>query len=135
LQLFVPVDLSHFLGGCLQLVTAFLLLCLLGNEISIFSPIRLRENGLKAANASMMTFIGRLFALVAIPITLTPLLIPAVVDFSVRQQAWAQVVPGYLILHALGTVGTFLLYRRVIRRQGDSLQDQERRILEVLTRE
>jgi hypothetical protein len=43
-------------------------------------------------------------------------------------------LPVYLILHALGLAAVVLLYRWLIRLQGELLQAREQRILELLTR-
>ena len=57
LQFFVPADFPHFVGACLQLLSAYMLLCLVGNMISILGPMRLKENTLKAANAKLKTIL------------------------------------------------------------------------------
>jgi hypothetical protein len=105
LQIFVPVDLPHFLGACLQLLSAFLLLSLVGNAISILGPVRLRENGLKAAHLDLKTFLWQLIPVVLIPITLAPLLIPLGAEMLLRGQPWAGGIPISLVLHAIGLAG------------------------------
>ncbi len=135
LQFLVPLDVSHFLGACLQLLSAYLLLCLVGNMLSIIAPMRLKEHGLKAANAKMRIVIWHILSVLLIPVVLAPLSLPRLGEFLLRSQAWARAVPIYLVLQGVELIAIFLFYRWMIRHQGDLLQEREQRILEVLTRE
>jgi len=134
LAFFVPLDASHFLGGCLQMVSAYLLFCLVGNTISILGPMRLKENALKAENVNAKTILWQLLSLFLIPIVLSPLLIPFGVEFTLRALEVESALPVYLILHTLGLAAVVLLYRWLIQVQGALLQSREQRILELLTR-
>ena len=135
LQFFVVLDLSHFLGGCLQLVSAYLILCLYGNSLSINVPMRLKEHGLKATNAKLQVVLLHMISLIFIPVILSPLLIPYVVELVIGGAAWARFVPVYLLLHVAGLIAVALLYRRMIRSQGKYFQAREETILETLTRD
>lgn len=133
LQFFVPADFPHFVGACLQLLSAYMLLCLVGNMISILGPMRLKENTLKAANAKFKTILIQVLSIFLIPITLSPLLIPSAAEFVLRKQDWAQMVPLYPLLHAVGLMGIYLFYRWMLREQGAFLQKREQHILDLLT--
>ena len=135
LEFFVVLDLSHFLGACLQLISAYLLLSLYGNALSIDAPMRLKEHGLKAANAKLQVVILHMISLVLIPVILSPLLIPYVVELVVGGAAWARFVPVYLLLHVAEFLVVAWFYRWMIRRQGEHFQSREEAILEVLTRD
>ncbi|MGE3164273.1 MAG: ABC transporter permease [Planctomycetota bacterium] len=134
-QFFVGTDLAHFTGSLLQLVSAYLLLCVTGNTISILAPVRLREGSLKAVNTNFKTVILQLLSILFIPFTLSPLLLPSLAEFLLRNQLWAHSLPLFPLLHA-GVLGlVLLLYRSLLRRLGALLQARESHILEVLTRE
>lgn len=135
LQFLLPADFPHFVGACVQLVSAYLLLCLVGNAISILGPMRLKENTLKAANAKFKTILFQILSIFLIPITLSPLLIPSGMEFVLRKQEWTQMLPLYPMLHAVGLIGIYIFYRWMIRQQGELLQAREQRILDVLTRD
>ena len=135
LQVSMPTDTSHFLGGVLQLLSAYMLLCLIGNLMSILSPMRLKEGGLKAANAKLRTILWQLLSLLLVPLVLSPLMLPSAAEFFLGRRDWARHVPLYLLLQALGLVCVFLFYRWMLRRQGELLQDREQHILDVLTRD
>ena len=134
LAFFVPLDASHFFGGCLQMVSAYLLFCLVGNTISILGPMRLKENALKAEHVDAKTVLWQLLSLFVVPLVLAPLLLPFGVEFALRALEFETAAPVYLILHALGLAAVVALYRWLIEVQGRLLQAREQRILEVLTR-
>ncbi len=134
LAILIPFGGPHFLGACLQLVSAYLLFCLVGNLISILAPMRLKENALKAERAGLRTILWQLFSLVLIPLALAPLSIPFGVELLVGT-LWRDAGPwAYLGLHVLELTVVGFVYRWAIRRQGELLQAREQRILEVLTR-
>lgn len=133
LQVLAPGDPAHVLGACLQTVSAYLLLCMVGNTISILGPMRLREGGMKAANAKWKTILWQMLSMVLVPVALSPLSIPAGLEWFLPGSAWRNGL--FPALHALGLLAIFLVYRWLLGRQGELLQDREQHILDVLTRE
>ncbi len=133
-QIFVPVDFSHFLGGLVQLVSGYLILCLLGNVISIYAPMRLRGQGMRATGAKFQTIVAQFLSIFAMPVILAPLLIPFVAELILRNRHWGEGLPIYLGLHLLILLAVWAGYNWLVRRQGSLLQEREQRILEILTR-
>ncbi|PCJ52074.1 MAG: hypothetical protein COA70_12935 [Planctomycetota bacterium] len=131
LQWFLPSDVEHFLGAMVQVFSAFLLLCLLGNLMSIYAPVRMRELGTKAVKPKFATFILQFLTLIFVPLTLSPLLLPWVLEFMFGGGA----VPVFLLMHLLMFAAIALLYRWLVRQQGELLQSREQEILDVLTRD
>ncbi|MBC8403955.1 MAG: hypothetical protein H8E15_01920, partial [Planctomycetes bacterium] len=134
LEFFVVLDVQHFFGACIQLVSAFLILSMVGNQISIMGPIQLKEVGMQAANAKLKIVLLQLLSILLVPLSLSPLLIPWWIEVLCRDFAWASWVPIYILLHALALVVIFQVFRHVVRRQGALLQSREQSILEILTR-
>ena len=134
-QFFAPADANHFFGAFLQVFSAFMLLCLLGNTLSIYAPIRMREMGTKAVKPKFSTFVLQFLTLVFVPLTLAPLLLPWGVEYLLQRMGWASGLPVYLLLHGFMLCIVFLLYRWFIRQQGEILQGREQEILDVLTRD
>lgn len=132
LQVLVGGDLFHLVGALFQLASATLLTSLVGNLLSILNPMRLREGTLKAANASFLTVLWHLLALVMIPLTLFPLAVPGLLETFLPSVMRPGLFP---VLHALGFALVLLLYRWMLPRQGALLQQHEKRILEVITRD
>ena len=134
LQIFQPFRPLLFVGACLQLVSGFLIVCMTGNLISILGPMRLQEHGLKAANTKSKAFFWQFASMILIPIALSPLALPALAEWVAARLGWARSIPWFALLHALGLVAAFLLYRWMVRRQGEMLQQREQTILDTLTR-
>jgi ABC-2 type transport system permease protein len=129
LQFLMPMDASHFAGACFQLGSAYLLMCLLCNMLSIVCPIRLKDNALKPANSNWKSGVIHLFGTLMVPITMSPLLIPGLVEFFLSSR-------GSLVffgLHLSGLIASFIAYRWLITKQGTLLKEREQRILDVLT--
>lgn len=133
MQFFVPSDVDHFLGALFQLCSAYMLMCLVGNATSILSPIRLKEHGLKAANAKLKTMLWQTLSLILVLAALSPLALPELVVFVLSKRDWAAGLPLFLMLHAAGAIVTYVLYRWVLIHQGQLLQEREQHILDVLT--
>lgn len=134
LQLLVGLGVEHFLGAVLQLVSAYLILSLIGNQISIFGPMRLKEVGMKASGAKLRTVFLQVFSFFLIPIALSPLLLPWGIEYLLRDQSWASWLPIYLFLHAVGLLALLVIFHWTLIQQGNLLQQREQKILETLTR-
>ncbi len=131
MQVFLPLGFLHFLGACFQLGSAYMLLCLLWNLISILAPIRLKDTGMKPANANFKNFLLHFVAMFLVPVSLTPLLAPAILEFLFDWQE----TPAFAGLHLIGLIAIAIAYRWMVSKQGDLLQEREQRILDVLTHE
>lgn len=131
LHWFVRLDATHLLGALLQTFSAYLLLCLLGNMLSIYAPIRMREMGTKAVKPKFSTFVLQFLTILFVPLTLSPLLLPWGVEFMFGGGA----LPLYLIMQAIMLLLVTLLYRWFLRLQGEILQNREQGILDILTRD
>lgn len=135
LQYFAPADANHFFGALLQVFSAFLLLCLLGNLLSIYAPIRMREISTKAVKPKFSTFVLQFLTLVFVPLTLSPLLLPWGVEFLLSRMDMDSGIPIFLLMHGFMLGLVILLYRWYIRQQGELLHHREQEILDVLTRD
>jgi hypothetical protein len=135
LQLMVPLDAVHLVGAGLQLCSAYLLMCMAGNLVSILGPVRLKENTMKADNARLRTILWQIVLVFLIPLLLSPLAIPYGAELLLRGRGWADALPLYLVLQAAGLLAIALAYRWMLRRQGELLQDREQHILDVLARD
>lgn len=133
LQFFVGLDLQHFLGACLQLVSAFLIMCLLGNYISTSAPLRLKEVGMQAANAKFRTILLQIMSLFLVPLSLAPLLFPWGAEVMLSRYTWSQWVPIYLILHALVLAAVGMMYQAILQAQGQMFAKREQEVLKALT--
>jgi ABC-2 type transport system permease protein len=134
LQFLVGLGMEHFLGAVLQLVSAYLILSLIGNQISILGPMRLKEVGMKASGAKLRTVLLQMLSFFLIPISLLPLLLPWAIEYVLRNESWASWLPIYLLLQAVGLLALLVIFHWTLIQQGNLLQQREQQILETLTR-
>lgn len=134
LQILVGLDIEHFLGAVLQLVSAYLILSLIGNQISILGPMRLKEVGMKASGAKLRIVLLQMLSIFLIPISLAPLLLPWGMEYLLRNQSYVAWLPIYLLLQALELLALLGIFRWTLKQQGELLQEREQQILETLTR-
>ena len=133
LQIFAGLSLQYFLGALLQMVSAFLIMCLLGNQISIMAPMRLKEIGLQAANAKFRTVLLQLLSLLLVPLSLSPLLLPWGAEYWLHSKDHLLGFPIYFTGHVLVLIAISLLYRATLHAQGRLFANRERAMLRSLT--
>lgn len=135
LQLFVGLGLLHFVGACFQLLSLYMILCMIGNAVSIISPMKLKEHGMKAAHVKASTVIWQILSVLLLPVAISPLMIPYGIEMLFDWLDWQGGAGVYLVLHGAFMAGLYVLYGRSLKRQGVMLQAREQDILELLTRE
>jgi hypothetical protein len=124
--------LSYFLATLPQLVSMYLLFCMLANWLSILSPMAVAAGSFKPTNMKAINILIQLAFVFLFPPALAPTLVPLAVQFIVEQLDWAHGVPICLLLSLLECAGIFYLYRLVLTWQGDLLQAREQKILEIV---
>ena len=118
----------------MELLSAYLIVCLVGNQMSILLPVNcaarfdaaLRTPRCSACWPASLAMLGQLVAFV-------PLVIPIGVDYLIHQFSWGQWIPAYLIISLLMALVLLFVYRNVLEYQGGLLQRRELRILEAVT--
>jgi hypothetical protein len=128
-----PMRFDHFLAVAIQLVSMFILYCLLANCLSILAPMPLAAGTLKPSNPRLVPILLQIAFLLLFPVALAPTLLPLGIEFLFDQLEWVKGVPIDLLLSLLACVGVIYLYRLVLDVQGHWLQAREQKILEVVT--
>jgi hypothetical protein len=132
-----PMRVDHFLAVIPQMVTMYLLFCMLANWASILAPTRLRSGTLRAANPRAVYFLLHVAFLLVLPLVVAPAFLPLLLEYVLAQ--WGGVnrdVPVYLLLTLPGLAIVVLMYVWCLHLQGRALQAREISILEtVMVRE
>jgi hypothetical protein len=128
-----PMRFDHFLAVALQMVSMFVLYCLLANCLAILAPMPIAAGSLKPANPKVIPILLQIAFLLLFPLALAPTLLPLGIEFLLDQLEWAPGVPADLLLSLLSCVGAIYFYRFVLDLQGQWLQAREQKILEVVT--
>jgi hypothetical protein len=129
-----PMRVDHFVAVIPQMITMYLLFCMIANWISILAPTRLRSGTLRAANPRAVTFLLHLAFLLVFPWALSPAFLPLLFEFVLTR--WGGVDPGvpvYLLLTLPELALVAMLYAWCLHLQGRALQAREINILETVT--
>jgi hypothetical protein len=123
----------HFVGLIPQMISMYLLFCMVANGLSILSPIRIAAGTFKPASPRGLAVLLQLVFMFVFPLILAPALLPLGVEYFLTGGS-----PGesWLICVVLPVVecGVILLvYLLVMRGLGALLQAREQQILEVVT--
>jgi hypothetical protein len=133
LQAVYPMRLDRFLATIPQLLSMYLLFCLLANGLSIFAPMRIAAGSLKPSNAKMIPMLLQGAVVFLMPVSMAPTLLPLGVEVLLEQLGWAHGLPVCLALSVLECLAVVGIYRLVLTWQGRVLQSREQAILQAVT--
>ncbi len=130
---FQPLRSDHLAAVIAQSISVYLVMCMLGNAMSIYVPIAIRPtNGMPipGQGAKMFLQMAMLFAF-AIPLGLT--LIPFGIEYAINVVGGRSELPIFLALSLIQAILVVWLYLKVLTPQGDLLQRREQTVLGVVT--
>jgi hypothetical protein len=128
-----PMRLFNLLAIPAQLISMFLVFCLLANTLSILAPMAIRAGSLKAAQPKGVTILLHLAFTFLFPLALSPTLLPLGLEILAQKLGALPGLPICLVLTLLECIGIGYFYRLVLGWQGAWLQSREPTILELVT--
>jgi ABC-2 type transport system permease protein len=121
------------LAGFVQLLTAFLLICILGNLLSSLLPYRVREGGLAPTKTrpiiTLLNIVAHLTCMAALSLTF----IPAGLATLLSSAGGPGAAVVNLLLSIAGLAALAVLYRFSLPALGQLLQQREQKILRIVT--
>ncbi len=132
-QILRPMRLDHYLSLVPQMVTMYLLFCMLANWLSILSPMRLRPGSLKATRIGAVAVLLQFAFVLLLPVAMAPALLPLACEYLLAELAGLKGVPICLALSLLEVAVVGFLYRLMLNVQGKVLQVRELQILQTVT--
>jgi len=133
LQVLQPMRLEHFLAAVPQLISMYLLYCLLANCLSILAPMPIRSGSLRPVNPRGVPMLLHFVFSMLCPMVLAPTLLPLGIEFGLEQAGWMHGVPLVLLLAVAECAVVIVIYRALLSWQGRMLQSREQKILETVT--
>jgi ABC-2 type transport system permease protein len=133
MQYMFPLRATDFLATFVELLSAYLIVCLVGNQMSIVLPSAVRQGSMRSSETKVVRVLARFVAMLAMLVAFVPLVLPIGIDYLVRQFPWGEWIPTYLIFALLLALVMLFVYRSVLDYQGDLLQRREVQILEAVT--
>jgi len=129
-----PMRIDHYPAVAAQLVSAFMLFCLLANALSIMAPIPMAAGSMQPARVSVVPALLQMAFCAVLPIALVPVMLPIGTEYLLAEWGNVHGWPVSFALSLLVLAGTVALYRVVVTIEGRWLADRERVVLEVVTR-
>lgn len=128
------LGLSQFATAVIQILTMFLLYCMMTNICSIYAPIAIPSGTLKATRPGMTVLVILLGCMMVSPVVLgLPAILPLMVELILADIYGITSVPVSLVLSLVILVVVAFCYRHILIWEGRLLAARERRILEVVT--
>jgi hypothetical protein len=119
----------------LQMLTAFLLLSMLGNVVSSLVPHWVAPGSLKRTKASTVTHLLILLSHALASAAVAPVFLPATAGLLFSSLGWLPAGPTNFLVSTIEFVLVATLYRRSLPALGGLLLRREKEILKVVTQE
>ncbi len=132
-QAVYPMRLDHFLGLLPQMLSMYLLFCLLANCLSILAPMPIAAGTMKPVNPQVIPILLQMALVFLFPMVLAPTLLPLGVELLLEGLGWVGGMPVCLALSVAMCLAVVFLYRLVLTWQGMWLHAREQKILDVVT--
>ncbi|MFM7741511.1 MAG: hypothetical protein ACKO9H_19090 [Planctomycetota bacterium] len=132
-QIALPLQWTHFIASLFQTGTMYLVACLVGNLMSIMTPLGIASGSLKPVNFKLGTIILQFLLFFLAPLAMVPAIAPLGLEWLSERFRLFPGVPFYLLGAAFYLSVLLFLYRPVIRWQADLLRERKWKILEAVT--
>src|SRR5206468_11967508 len=128
-----PMRADHYPAVLTQVLSTYLILCMLSNVLAILTPIPLAPGSLQPAKIKAGPVLLQMLVMMLLPVFLLPVLAPYGLEVLLDQLDVVKGVPIALPLSVVVLALIAVLYRFVIRWEGAWLMSREQKILEVVT--
>lgn len=133
LQVLFPMGPVYFLAVFPQLLSMFLIFCVLANYLSILAPMPIAAGSLRPTQMKIIPMVLHILFVMLFPVVLSLTLIPFGTALLLETvEGWQHADLVCLALSLLECAVVVLLYRLVLGTQGKLLQAREQKILEVV---
>jgi ABC-2 type transport system permease protein len=128
-----PMRIDHYPAVVIQVLSTYLLFCLLANALSILAPIPMAAGSLQPAKVKLVPVLLQMAFLMVLPLAVVPVLLPLGVEVLLAELADIRGWPVSLVLSLVVLALTVFVYRVVLTWEGRWLAAREQAILEAVT--
>ena len=129
------IPVLFIFAATLQLIAAFFLLSMVGNLVSVLVPFRIAPGSMKPTKNSTLTTLLIIVSHMMFPVTMAPMFIAPITGLLFSKAHLLPAGPTNLIVSAVLLALILFAYNRSLPSLGKLLQQREKKILEVVTRE
>jgi ABC-2 type transport system permease protein len=131
----IHLPLVILLAAGFQLMTAFLLLSMAGNLISVFVPYRIASGTMKPAKVPATTSLLIVVSHMLFPVAMVPIFLSPALGLLLSYTGWLSAAMANLFFSIVTLAVIALLYHLSLAGVGNLLQQREMKILQVVTHE
>ena len=128
------MHLTHIVATMLQVVVAFMLYFPISNYTSIYAPIGLATGTMKPVSLKFSVVVVQFFAFLLSPLVVFPAIVALGAEMGIGFFYRIQSVPIYLLLTLVQLPVALWFYRWAVTQQGRNLQQEEQKILDVISK-
>lgn len=132
---FVSLSIFIVLGTVLQLLSAFLMLSIIGNLFSILVPYHIAPGSMKATKVSTTTTFLLVASRLLFPVAMVPIFLVPGLSLLFSKYVGLSAGPANFLLSMVLLALVVLAYRLSLSPLGRLLQRREMRILQIVTQE
>jgi hypothetical protein len=132
-EILYPMPFDLFLALFPQVLTMYLIFCMVANFLSIYAPMPIAPGTMKPTGAKMIPILLNLVSMMLFFAIIVPTLIPIGAEVLITEFGWLSGVPVCLILTVLQFIPVALGYHFLLTWQGELLHAREQAILETVT--
>ncbi len=131
-QIIYPMPADLFLSLLPQVISMYLLFCILANFVSIMAPLRIAPGTMKPLNGKVLPILAHVGLMLLLPLLLAITLVPLGLQLALEALDWIHSVPLALILSVFECLAIALFYHFALTWEGALLQWREQKILEAV---
>jgi hypothetical protein len=128
-----PMRIDHYPTAVAQLLSTYLVFCMLANVLSIAAPMPMAAGAVQPKQVRLIPVLLQFVLLAVLPVAMAPVLLPIGVEVALAELAGVRGVPVSLALSLVVLALAALAYRKVLSWEGDWLAAREQKVLEVVT--
>jgi len=132
-EILYPMPFDLFLALFPQVLTMYLIFCMVANFLSIFAPMPIAPGAMRPTGAKMIPILLNLASMMVFFAIIVPTLIPLGAEVLLTEFGWLSGVPVCLILTVLQFIPVAVGYYFLLTWQGDLLHAREQVLLEAGT--
>jgi hypothetical protein len=126
---------DQFLAAYIQIITMYLLFCLLGNACSIYAPFMISAGSLKGMRPKLTLVLAQFGCVMISPCVVgLPATLPSLIELALSENGMMQGLPISLGISALIFAASLWCYGRILNWEGELLAGREQKILEAVTK-
>lgn len=128
-----PMREDHLAAVVVQMLPIYLLLCMIGNGMSIYLPLVVKPGTAMPATGQSLKLLLRFLAVILSLVPLSLIAIPLGIEYMMFLLAWHTWFPAFLVFALIQAALTLWLYTIILDVQADWLYRREQLILQVVT--